>query len=386
MTTQQNDRIGGIIRECDAQGWHRTGTETDYLSAQWFAERLRRFGLEPSLEPFELSRIGVEAAYLEVGGRRIEGVPLFDGAFTGPEGIGGRLGPLGSEARIGAAEVGPVGRDEEFMAARRSTAHAALVAVTLVGRPGLAVRNAKSFLSPFGPPVLQVGSEVRGLLDECSQAGSEARVVVRVSRSAAESYNVVAELKGREEGLSPLVVMTPRSGWWNCAAERGGGIACWLEVVRALSQAGAARNVLFVATSGHELGLLGIEAFLQERPRIPDEAHAWVHFGASIGAAHEPALQLAASHDGLDAIAVESLTRAGAGPVSATPRGNMVGAESNIVYERGARCVALAGPHALFHNEADRWPDAVDVPSVARYANAFAEVAMKLAADGHDSG
>lgn len=35
--------------------------------------------------------------------------------------------------------------------------------------------------------------------------------------------NVVATIKGRTPGAWPLAVMTPRSGWWHCAGERGIG-------------------------------------------------------------------------------------------------------------------------------------------------------------------
>ncbi len=69
----------------------------------------------------------------------------------------------------------------------------------------------------------------------------------------------------------------------------------------------------------------------------------------------------------------------GAGPVSLFPRGTMVGAESTFAFRRGARCVALAGGHATFHMEADRWPDAVDVEAAVSYANAFADLTVRLA-------
>ena len=44
------------------------------------------------------------------------------------------------------------------------------------------------------------------------------------------------------------------------ASERGGGLACWLEIMRAVRNGKPARDVLFVASSGHELGHLGLAA------------------------------------------------------------------------------------------------------------------------------
>ena len=59
-----------------------------------------------------------------------------------------------------------------------------------------------------------------------------------------------------------------RSGWWGCASERGGGLACWLEIMRAMCAARPVRDTLFLASSGHELGHLGLDAFIQRRPRL----------------------------------------------------------------------------------------------------------------------
>ena len=378
----QTERIACIIREYDAQGWHRTGTETDVASARWLAEKARACGLETDLESLGLSRIDPDECFIEAEGRQVTGLPLFDGGFTGADGIRGRVGPVGSKAEIGVVEAPPSELDEAFDTERETPRHLAYVLVTLGGRPGLAVRNAPRFLSPFGPPVLQVTSEARDWLAELAQSGSESRLVASATRSRAESYNVVAGLQGRDRSLQPIVVMTPRSGWWRCAAERGGGIACWLEVMLAMNDAGCPRDVLFVATTGHELGVLGIRGFLDHRPNIVAETAAWVHFGASIGAARDPHPHLAASDAELQEAARNALARCGAPPVSLAPRGTMVGVESTVVHRLGARCVAMAGGHALFHMEDDRWPDAVDVEAVAGYASAFAEVASELARSG----
>ncbi|MCH8199158.1 MAG: hypothetical protein IIA54_03695, partial [Chloroflexi bacterium] len=90
----QQQRISKTIQEFDAQGWHRTGTGTDHQSARWLADIVGEMGLDVEIERFALRRIDPGLCYLEVDGQRIDGIPMFDGAFTGPEGIRGRLGPL----------------------------------------------------------------------------------------------------------------------------------------------------------------------------------------------------------------------------------------------------------------------------------------------------
>ena len=46
---------------------------------------------------------------------------------------------------------------------------------------------------------------------------------------------------------------------------------------------------------------------------------------------------------------------------------------------RGGSVVALVGSgNPVFHLESDRWPETVDVNTVAGYANAFAHLAVQL--------
>ena len=83
----QKQRISKFIQEFDAQGWHRTGTEVDHESARWLADKGRDLGLVLELERFEFNRVVPQDCHLEVEGRRIEGLPFFDGGFTSHEGI-----------------------------------------------------------------------------------------------------------------------------------------------------------------------------------------------------------------------------------------------------------------------------------------------------------
>jgi len=246
-------RLAQIIGAFEGQGIHRTGTDIDRVSATWLASEIRSIGLAPVLEPFSLSRVDPVAAFLTVRGRRIEGLPLFDGAFTGAAGVDGRLGSVSAGTAIAlvdtapnAAAAGPLGD------ARRASRHRAIVCVTRGGRPGLCPSNADAFLKPFGPTVLQVSSEEGAFLEESARQGAEGHLVAHVERVPAEALNVTTVLSGADRALPPLVVMTPRSGWWRCASERGGGIACWLELMRELKIAPVARDVVFVESSGHE--------------------------------------------------------------------------------------------------------------------------------------
>lgn len=372
-------RIAAVIREYDGQGRHRTGTEVDHASARWLAERVREAGPEPTLEPFALRRVDPLPSFVESEGRRVDGLPLFDGGLTDERGVAGRIGPLGSDAVIGFVEAPPNMPPGGLREARRTTAHATIVVATRGGRPGLAAFNAPDFTAPFGPPVLQVSGEAGAWLAEQAGRGATARVVAAARRTDAEAFNVVATFVGTQPDLPPLVVMTPRSGWWHCASERGGGIACWLEAMRAVRAAATRRTVHFVASSGHELGHLGLAAFMDRRPALGAGALAWVHFGANIGAAQDGRVRLATSGETLERAALDALAAHAAGPPLVAPRGAAPNGEAHNVHLAGGRYVSLVGSNALFHLEADRWPEAVDVAAVARYARGFADLTVALA-------
>ena len=53
--------------------------------------------------------------------------------------------------------------------------------------------------------------------------------------------------------------------------------------------------------------------------------------------------------------------------------------EVGRVQAGGGRFVTLACDSDVYHNAADRWPAAVDVALLARYASAFANGALQLA-------
>lgn len=374
------ERVAKVIREFEAQGYHRTATAVDRASGEWLADQVRQAGLTPTLEPFALSRVDLVANAITIGDRRVDGIPLFDGAFTDATGIRGRFGTVASGAEIAlsetpvnAAGAGPLGE------ARRSRQHRAIVAITRGRRPGLCPSNADRFREPFGPPVLQVSSEESVWLHDQAARGSDAQVVAHVARTSTTASNVTASITGRQSGLPPFIVMTPRSGWYWCASERGGGLACWLEIMRALRTAWLPRTIHFVATSGHELGYLGIDAFIDRRPDIVPRAIGWLHLGANIGAAVDPGITLQASHDDLDTALTNALVASGLSVTQRRPRGRVPGGEAEAVHRGGGRYVSVIGGNGLFHNLEDRGPAAVDPVAIAKFSTAFTALVRGMA-------
>jgi hypothetical protein len=382
---------------------HRTGTMVDQASANWLRDQVRQLGLDASLEPFSLNRVDPITSAAVIDGRRIEGEALFDAAFTGPQGVSGRLGPFARDVSISvtdltpnAAGAGPLG------AARKQNSHQAIICITRGGRPGLCPSNADSFLQPFGPPTLQVADEHAAWLMEQSQRGVDATVIVDVRRTPATAFNVTATLAGSDRSLPPLVVMTPRSGWYWCASERGGGIACWLELMRDLREAKLARDIIFVASSGHELGHLGINAFVDARPTLLSRSAGWMHFGANIGALHGASAPstptsgtampasaslpqargttIQSSDDAMQRMLEQAMGVQNLAVGVRMPHDRVPGGEAEVIHRGGGRYLSVIGSNLLFHNPADRGSAVSDAHVVARFADAFLEIAKVLSA------
>ncbi len=381
-----DERLAGLIEAYDSQGNHRSGTDVDRVSAAWLVDQARQAGVEAAQEPFSLDRVDPRACYLRIAGRRIGGVPAFDAAFTGIDGVHGRLGLLGSDAEIALAETEPFALSDphkeqsDAVAAARRSRHKAVVLLTRGSMPGLFLINALSFAKPFGPPMLQVSSVETQWLKQQAEAHAQATLVADVGRCVTHACNVVAQIAGSDPKLAPLVVMTPRSGWWQCASERGGGLACWLEVMRTLAAARPARDCLFVACGGHELGFLGIDAYLAGRCGLVRRAHCWIHFGANIGAPRQPGL-VHASDDAIEQWALAAMENEGLTASTRAARDSVPRGEAGAVHRGGGRYVALVCGTDVFHHPADRWPDAVDVALLARYARAFATGILELASE-----
>jgi hypothetical protein len=406
------------VREFDAQGWHRTGSRVDNESADWLVEQLGELGFRARLDEFEIDRVIPDESYLEIDGERVEGFPLFDGSFTGDAGVSGVLGFGGDECDVALVEFPAAGAAEDVQRWRHSGGYVALIGVVegegallrassddlvarrilppsnslplweggqLSRRPalnsGIAIRNAEYFLSRGGAPVLQVSGAEYGRLKVAAERGELVRVVVRGEVEDSSAQNVVVVVPGVDRELDPLVVMTPRSGWFNCAIERGGGIACWLEMMLSFRDSQPGRDVIFVATSGHELGHAGLEAFLELYPELPRRAIAWIHLGASIGAARGWTPRLQTSDAELEFLTLqcfvgtefERLPR-----LEAVPQGTAPGGEALQIHRKKGRYVSIVGGHDWFHLEEDRWPEAVDVDGLVAYAGALVRVAGVL--------
>jgi hypothetical protein len=375
-------RAIGWLTAWDSQGPHRTGTTGDDAGAVWLAHEAAGIGVEATTEFFQLHRLDPVACYLELDGERIAGVPAFDAPPTGADGVTGRFSLTDQDGAILVAELTPQSvYAGEYERLRRHAAHRALVIVCSGARPGMALLNAERFRDPFGAPTIHVSSEASETVFAGAARAARARVVAESRYAPAAARNVVVAIRGSKRSSAPVVIMTPRSSWWQSTAERGGGLVCWLESLRALIAAPPACNVIFTANSGHELGHLGLDDFMARRPGwehpISEGGATWVHFGANIGAAGG-VLSLQSASDDLRQLAAAELARAGQEPGVVAPKTFVPSGETRDIHRAGGRYVTLVGSNPLFHLPQDRWPHAVDTDIVTRVAAAAAALVVKL--------
>lgn len=397
MTT----RIAQILERWDAIGEHRTGTDGDRRTADWLIAELQALGLHADRQGFPFRRRSVREAWVELDDVRIDGLPCFDGGATAAP-LEARLRPIAAtgshidgepSAEAGAIGVGtfsPAALDpatRALAAARGAHAHAALIAIASGQdvRPGLAVVNAEAYAEPSPLPVLQVATEHRQRLQEAAAAGRTARLQISFDEALTEAFNVLARVPGRDPGLAPVVVMTPRSSWWTSTAERGGGIVVWLEAARMLAQRPPLRTVILAANTGHELGHLGFEAWLGTAPGLLTTAHVWVHLGANF-AARDGQVRYQASNTGLLALGLEALAAEGVEPEAITPVGSRPLGEARNVFDGNGRYVSLLGSNPLFHHPDDRWPEAVDLAKTAALTQAMLALVERLANEPEAAG
>lgn len=363
---------------------HRTGTEGDNETAYWLASEINKCGLTAEVDSFNFIKRTPGKCEVTNGTHTATGLPMFDGGSTSSNGLEGPHGSLNTDDVIAITQYGSSTEDElskNLNEARKKNKHPAIVAVADVypNTPGLAVLNAESYRNPYGPPVLQVATQEGEWLMRL-KADEKISVFIELIDEKSDAINVQAMIEGKDKSLSPLVIMTPKSGWWTCTSERGGGIIIWLNAMRYLSKNQPNRNVIFTANTGHELSHLGLDHFLEKNPSLVKEAFSWVHLGANFAAKEGRVLWQASADEymkkGLEQLKALNLDGIISWPVSSRPLG-----EARNIYDGGGQFISLLGSNPLFHHPEDIWPDSIDMKKLIKL-NSFM---MKMIIDMSNS-
>ena len=369
MQNNSKKQIKKDLIKWDSIELHRTGTKGDEQTAFWLADEIKKCDLHPQLDSFSFTKRTPGKCEVTNGTFKAKGLPMFDGGSTSSKGITEVSGFLNEKNVIAVTKYSSSTMDEASLRlneARKEGKHLAIVAIADVApnAPGLAVLNAESYRKPFGPPVLQVATKEQDWLLKLKK-NEELTVSVQLTDEKSEALNIQTKIEGKDKSLNPLVIMTPKSGWWTCTSERGGGIAIWLNAMRYFAQNKPNRNVIFTANTGHELSHIGLDHFLENNPSLVKEAHAWVHLGANFAAKKGNVLWQASNKDymniGIEELASKGLDEVQAWPISSRPLG-----EARNIYDGGGQYISLLGSNSLFHHPEDRWPEAIDMAKLEK--------------------
>ena len=363
------------IRAYEEMGDHRTGREADDRATLWMMEELRKVGVEADFQTWRFPRVEIHDASIRFGGWDIPAVPTFDSAFTDHNGLTATL-RTDNGPGIVLWQFAP--DDQERMAAGVYTsfelarADGADAIIMIMGDPEgyPVVRNAERPLNPIELPVLQVAPMDAGpLLDA---VGSEITMISDAGRVDAPADNVLGTIPGTDPKAEPVVLMTPKPGWYTCAAERGGGIAIWMEVAGRVAANPGRRTLNLVASSGHELHHLGLDHYIQELGDDAHNVHAWMHLGASIGSRNgQPSY--AASDEELFNVATNALNDQGL-ERRAFPIGNAGFGEARNIGEINGRFVSFLGGHPYFHSPQDTYDRCIDPESLNKHTDAVEQI------------
>ncbi len=257
------ERLFRVVQDYSAMGNHRVGTAVDAQTNNWFANQLRAMDAEITMQPFTFDRFD-GATEETIDGETIPSMPLYYEAVGETQSDRPHLATLKATTGDRASQA----LQDEI--AKAKTAGAAIAVIATEGAGGeLSTPNCYPKLGSGMPTILVPGRYSEALAKGKVSARYAGRIV------PGESNNVVARFG--DQAATPLVVATPLSGWFTCAAERGTGIAVALALAE---QFGGDYPVTVVGSPGHEiLHHIGLEAYLKAN-RVA--ASLIMHLGANV--------------------------------------------------------------------------------------------------------
>ena len=362
------------VQRYDSFGPHRYGSPGAERALDWIAEELERAGLKVSSQRFALPRqYDLEAATLTVGNEMRQVVPQWwipEGqatfALTAP--IASDSGPASdSFVRLTLPfDRGAYLTDQHVAALDKVFARRPAAVLLTIDHPSREIftYNVDQESAPWSVPVILVAPKDLPLLDRAQQAGRPVSVSVQGTwRRAVPGRNVVGRLdrgKGRW-----LAISTPVTSWFTSSCERGPGIAGFLAMARLAQTRWPDVDLVFVATSGHEIGHGGMEHFLHDGAPTPDATLTWAHFGASLACFAwrrdggrwvtdrevDTGQRLVLSSQAMESVVMRRFKDIAATPLSGARAG--VGELRDVQAAGYPRFFGMAGSHTFFHTLVD---------------------------------
>ncbi|MEN5053085.1 hypothetical protein [Brevundimonas naejangsanensis] len=278
-------------------GIKQAGGEGDNACGEWMAAELTAAGYAVERQYYDVPYFEARAAELTMGEARAAVYPQPIVIPTGPQGVSGPLVRVDARGAYAGSLEGaialvdlPFGRWSTMIipAARRPVEAAfaagarAVVAITNGPTGKVIALNADGRKPMFSGPVALLAPEDAGAFLTGAVTRQEARLTLDGAGGHRPAFNFVGRVdrgKGRW-----LAVSTPRSGWFTCAAERGGGVAAWLALARWAAKGLPDHDLAFVCNTGHEYEYLGASEAMKKIAPLPADTRFWLHLGANFAA------------------------------------------------------------------------------------------------------
>ena len=390
---------------------HLTGTTRSASTERWISEQLQAAGLSTGADAYKFLRYIPWHVALSVAGVPVESVDArFYSGTTPGTGLDAPLAwaELGSASQLERAHVrGRIAVIETpsadtateptldaAVSAAKAAGAVALVAVTAGPEDYPIQEDIDSRAGMLGMPVLFVGKRSGAGVIEGAKAQASAHLLVTAVTGWGCDSNVYGVLPGLDASRD-IVIGTPSSGFDAAASERGAGVAAFLGLARyfaSLPLAQRPATLVFVATTGHEDGFLGLPTFMKRHREYFAHAEAYVHLGASIAAKlltetpsgtivesglDDPTrLMYTSENPVLQGIAQNAF--ASTGIASSSPGAHNVG-EQVYAYDAGIPVVSVSGGSFYFHTSGDQVAG-VDPTEEERVAQAYRSSIEQIAA------
>lgn len=383
-------------------GIKASGGPGDTASGAWLEGELTARGYRCERQVFEVPFAEVRKATLVAGDKVAAVFPQAIVRTTGADGLTLPLKPAATDGRLDGAialVVLPFSRWISMaqppvdLALKDVFDRGAVAAVVVTTGPtgeriGLNVSAANL---GFQKPIVILAPREAEPFVAAAKGGATVTLTVDADSGRRPAYNLIARLD--RGAAKTLIVTTPRSGWFTCAAERGAGVAVWLSLAHGLAAAKPGVNLEFVATSGHEYIYLGGEQYLAHHAPKPADTRLWVHIGASAAARdwHElgaprplPSADsqrvLTATPDLLDRTRAAFKGLNGLEAVYEANQANAGGELVNVIEAGYRSAIGLYGGHRFFHTASDdmRCVSGELVQPVARAFRAAIDAALGI--------
>lgn len=297
LAAQASASIAEDLNRYIGFGSKPAGGPGDIACGEWLAGELARAGFAVERQGVSVPFFEPERCELASGTARATVWPQPIVRPTPAEGIAAPLVRVDADGHAAASLAGaialvdlPFGRWSTATAPRirrpieAAFAAGARAAVAITNGPTgkVIALNADGRAPMFAGPVALLAPENAAPFLAAAMRGERATLHVTGRGGRRPAFNLIGRIdRGRGRWL---VVSTPRSGWFACAGERGGGVAAWLSLARWAGAGAPGFDVAFICNSGHEYEYLGAEEMLREIAPRPAETAFWLHLGANLAA------------------------------------------------------------------------------------------------------